>query len=132
MLAMDQKAFGADRGRLLRLLLHAGCASYLSCTVGSSSSYILVKKYEDIYEFGPWASFGLDRTELDSLLQMALKKTDDKPVEVSSPLINRKAIEIMKRRDFQVINDGRLMFYRRMAQIGQPKAVMAYGFLDKG
>jgi predicted GNAT family acetyltransferase len=132
MLAIDQKAFGADRGRLLRLLLDASRAWYLGCKVGSSSSYILVKGYRDMYEFGPWVSFGLGRTELDSLLLMTLDRAGAKPIEVSCPLINRKAIEIMKRRDFRVINDGRVMFYRRMTKMGQPKAIIAYGFLDKG
>jgi predicted GNAT family acetyltransferase len=132
LLAIDQKAFGADRRRLLRLLLNTDYAWCLSYMVGASSSFILVKKYKDMYEFGPWASFGLDRTQLGSLLQMALNKADDKPVEVSCPLTNRKAIEIMKSRNFQVINDGRLMFYRRMAKFGQPEAVVAFGFLDKG
>jgi hypothetical protein len=92
----------------------------------------MAKKYEDMFELGPWVSFGLGRTELDSLLQLALGEADGKPVEVSCPLANRKAIEIMEKRNFRVINDGRVMFYRRMAKIGQPKAVIAYGFLDKG
>jgi GNAT superfamily N-acetyltransferase len=131
-LAMDQKAFGADRGRLLRLLLKTHCATRLGYTVGSSSSYIMAKRYEDMFELGPWVSFGLGRTELDSLLQLALDEADGKPVEVSCPLANRMAIEIMEKRNFRVINDGRVMFYRRMATIGQPKAVIAYGFLDKG
>jgi hypothetical protein len=92
----------------------------------------MAKKYEDMFELGPWVSFGLDQTELDSLLQQALDKAEGKPVEVSCPLANRRAIEILEKQNFHVINDGRVMFYQRMAKIGQAKAVIAYGFLDKG
>jgi hypothetical protein len=116
----------------MKLLLNAGYAWHLDCRVGSSSSYLIVKKYEDMYEFGPWVSFGLGRSELDSLLLEALHKATAKPIEVSCPLTNPTAIKIMRGRGFRVINDGRLMFYGSKIKIGQPKTIVAYGFLDKG
>ena len=132
LLSIDRRAFGADRERLLKLLLNPSYAWYLGYTAGSSSSFLIVKKYDDMYELGPWVSFGLGRSELNSLLLMALRTARGKPIEASCSLTNRTAIEVMRSRGFRLVNDGRLMFYERNVKLGQPKAIVAYGFLDKG
>jgi GNAT superfamily N-acetyltransferase len=131
-LAIDRKAFGADRSGLLKLLLQSGFAWYSGSVTGHSSSYIVVKTYQDIYELGPWISFGLGRTELHSLLRSVLERTDRKAVEVACPLTSPMADGIMRSLDFQVVNEGRVMFYKRLAKVGKPESVLAYGFLDKG
>jgi len=46
--------------------------------------------------------------------------------------MNDGAARILKKRNFRVINEGRVMFYRKEARIGEPNAVLAFGFLDKG
>ena len=132
LLSIDRKAFGADRERLFKLLLNASYAWYLGYSAGSSSSFLIVKKYDDMYELGPWVSFGLGRSELNSLLLMSLRTARGKPIEVSCPLPNRRAIEVVRSRGFHLVNDGRLMFYERKVKLGQPEAIVAYGFLDKG
>jgi GNAT superfamily N-acetyltransferase len=132
MLSMDRKAFGADRSRLLNLLLNSGYGWYLGYAAASSSSYLMVKKYEDMYELGPWVSFGLDPNELDSLLRIALATARGKPVELSCPLSNRNISRFTKNQKFRKTNEGRVMFYERIGEIGQPKAIVAFGFLDKG
>ena len=132
LLEMDRRAFGADRKRLIKRLLNTSSGWYLGYASGSSASYILVKKYEDMYELGPWISFGLNETELDSLLRLVLSRTLGRPVEITCPLGDLRMSRIMKRNDFRLINQGRVMSYGRVARIGRPKSVVAYGFLDKG
>jgi ribosomal protein S18 acetylase RimI-like enzyme len=131
LLAMDTRAFGADRGRLLKLIIHPGYAWYESYRTGSSGSYIVVKNYADMYELGPWVSFGLGAPELDSLLRMVLEKAVGKPIEVSCPA-SQRALEILKKEKFDEVNQGSVLFHERLGTIGRPEGVVAYGFLDKG
>jgi len=132
LLRADRKAFGADRGQLLKLMLESGYAWYYDHSAGPAYSYILVKRYEDLYELGPWVSFRLDATQLDSFFQSVLQRASDKPIEVTCPLTHDDASRILRKRKFRLINKGRVMFYRKVARIGEPNAVLAFGFLDKG
>jgi hypothetical protein len=129
---MDRKAFGADRRRLLSSLLRRGYASYLGYRTGSSASYALVKNYDDMNEIGPWVSFGFDSRELGSILRLVISKYGRKPIEITCPLTNGPTLKNMKKQGFHEINEGRVMFYRRVATLGEPRAIIAYGFLDKG
>ena len=132
LLRMDRRAFGADRRRLITRLLNAGLGWYLGYATGSSATYILIKNYRDMYELGPWISFGLNEAELDSLLQVVLSKTSGKPIEASCPLNDLRVSRIMKKNDFRLINEGRVMFHGKVAKIGKPRSIIANGFLDKG
>jgi len=132
LLATDRKAFGADRGRLLVDMLNSGAATYLGYSVRSKSSYLFAKDYEDMCELGPWISFGLRRTQLESMLRLVLNRTKRKPIEIACPLMNRKVLAMLSKSHFQTIRKGHMMWYRRLSEIGQPKAIVAFGFLDKG
>jgi GNAT superfamily N-acetyltransferase len=132
LLATDRKAFGADRARLLVDVLNSGAASYLGYSIRSKRSYLLAKDYEDMLELGPWISFGLRPAELESMLRLALNKAKDKPIEITCPLTNSKALTMLLKSHFQTINGGHVMCYRRFSKIGQPNAIVAFGFLDKG
>lgn len=132
MLAMDRKAFGANRSRLLVSVLDSGSGRYLGYSAGSRRSYIFVKDYADMCELGPWVSFGLRRTELEATLRGVLRTAKGRPVEIACPLTNRRILAILSRFDFTSINQGHVMCYRRLSKLGKPKTVVAYGFLDKG
>jgi len=132
LLAMDRKAFGADRSRLITAVLSEGSAWYFGCIARSRGFYVLVKKYRDMSEIGPWISFGLGSRELDLLLQFIIGRNGGKPIEIGCPLANTQALRAMKKSRFRVLNEGRVMFYKRRARLGQPRAIIAQGFLDKG
>ena len=132
LLSFDRKAFGADRSRLVKALLHSGSAWYVAYAAGSSRSYLMVKQYEDMHELGPWVSVGLRRAKLDAMLRTALGKTGDRPIEVSCLSGNRDVMRILKSHDFRVVNRGRIMYYQKISRMGQPRAIAALGFLDKG
>lgn len=131
-LSMDRKAFGADRRHLITCLLDAGTAWYLGFRIGPSGSYVVVKTYRDMNEIGPWVSFASDSRNLESLLRLVIDRSDRKPIEASCPVTNRQALRIMKKNHFHTIHKGRVMFYGQVARIGQPSAIVAHGFLDKG
>lgn len=130
-LAIDRKGFGADRHLLITSLLREGFAWCLSHQTGSAASYLLVKNYEDMNEIGPWISFGLNSGELGSLLQVAIKKSGRKPIEIACPF-DSPALRVMKQNGFHSINEGATMYFKHVARIGQPRAIVAHGFLDKG
>jgi hypothetical protein len=93
---------------------------------------LIVKQYEDMYELGPWVSVGLRQTKLDAMLRTALSKTGNRPIEVSCLIGNRDAMSVLKNHHFRVINRGRVMYYQKISGMGEPRAIMALGFLDKG
>jgi ribosomal protein S18 acetylase RimI-like enzyme len=132
LLAMDKKAFGADRARLIVNVLDSGSAWYLGSATRSKRSYLFAKNYTDMYELGPWISFGLRRTELESMLRVVLDKTKSKPIEIACPLANRSASALLSKHHFRTIEKGHMMCYKRLSKIGQPNAIVAFGFLDKG
>jgi ribosomal protein S18 acetylase RimI-like enzyme len=132
LLMTDRKAFGADRARLLVDVLNSSVGSYLSYSGRSNCSYLLAKDYEDMCELGPWISFGLRPTELESVLRLALNKAESKPVEIACPLTNRRVLAMLSRFHFHAVKKGRVVWYRRISRIGRPNAIVAFGFLDKG
>ena len=132
MLTMDRKAFGADRSRLVVNLLDSGAAHYLGYSAGLMRSYIIAKDYADMCELGPWVSFGLRRAELEAMLRFVLSTTKSKPIEIACPLTNRRILAMLSRFDFHTMKKGHMMCYRRLSKLGRPKAIVAYGFLDKG
>lgn len=132
LLAMDKKAFGADRTRLITNLLNSGSAWYLGSSTRSKRSYLLAKNYADMYEIGPWISFGLRRTELQSMLRLVLNKTKSRPIEIACPLTNHNVLATLSKSHFRTIKKGHMMCYRQLSKIGHSNAIVAYGFLDKG
>ena len=132
LLAMDKKAFGADRRRLISALLSGSSAWYFGYTTPSTESYVVVKRYRDMNEVGPWVSFGLGSRELDLLLQFIISRSGRKPIEIGCPTSNTRVLRVMKKHHFRVINEGRVLFYKRKARLGQPGTIIAQGFLDKG
>lgn len=131
-LRLDRRAFGADRSRLIKLLLDSGKAWYVTPKTQPSLGYLLVKKYDDMNEIGPWVSFRASLPERNELLQLVLDEADGRPIEITCPLSNLNTMKMLKTQDFHPINYGRVMFYKRIVSIGKPDAVIAYGFLDKG
>ena len=93
---------------------------------------MLVKKYYDMNEIGPWIAFGLNSRELDLLLKVVIRKSGRKPIEVTCPNTNGPVLRMMKRRGFHSTNEGRVMYFKHITVLGRPKAVVAHGFLDKG
>ena len=123
---MDRKAFGADRSRLIRMVLRSKSGWYL----GSSNSYLLVKESKEMYEIGPWVS-SKPMAQAGEMLDLALRVTGGKPIEVSC-LRNHQAYGLFRKHGFRVVSHGYRMYFSRIARIGEPEANFALGFLDKG
>lgn len=132
-LRADAKAFGADRSKLIRLILLKKAGWYLGCSrSNSNTSYLLVKEYEDMYEYGPWVCIRPQEDEPEEMLLNALIKREDRRVETSCLRDNRRAITALTRFGFQEIREGCRMYFDERPQIGDDGACYALGFLDKG
>jgi ribosomal protein S18 acetylase RimI-like enzyme len=131
-MSVDKKAFGADRSRLIRMVLRTKAAWYLGFSNGpSANSYLLVKKYKEMYELGPWVCVSPPEAQPSKMLRLVLAKTAGKPIEVSC-LRNHQAFGLFKKYGFRVMSHGYRMYYDRVPRIGRPEANFALGFLDKG
>ncbi len=129
----DRKAFGADRSRLIQMILTTRAGWYLSAANrASAGSYMLVKKYRDMFEFGPWVCIGPQQDEPRQILRLALGKTAEKPVEVSCLRNHRKAFSLLRRNGFEMIRHGYRMYLDNIPRMGDAEANYALGFLDKG
>jgi ribosomal protein S18 acetylase RimI-like enzyme len=126
-LSLDRRAFGADRSKLIRMVLRSKSGRYL----GSSDSYLLVKESKEMYEIGPWVCSRQPKAQASEMLDLALRMIGGKPIEVSC-LRNHQAYGLFRKRGFRVMSQGYRMYLGRVARIGDPAANFALGFLDKG
>ena len=132
LLSADKKAFGADRSRLIRMVLRNEDAWYVGFSNGrSAKSYLLVKKYKELYELGPWVCISPPKAQPSEMLSLILAEITGKPIEVSC-LRDHQAFGLFKKCGFRVMNHGYRMYYGRVPQIGKLEANFALGFLDKG
>ncbi len=132
LLVKDEKAFGADRSKLLRMVLRTESGWFVGHSHGPSIAYLLVKEYGDDCEFGPWVCIRPRRNDPKEMLRWALTKTAWKPIEVSCLRANHRALSLLKSHGFQVIQEGYRMYFGKRTRLGDPKAEFALGFLDKG
>jgi predicted N-acetyltransferase YhbS len=125
-LSLDRRAFGADRSRLIRLVLRSKSGWYL----GSSNSYLLVKESVEMCEVGPWVCTR-QPAQASEMLDLALRMIGGKPIEASCPR-NHQAYGLFRKRGFRVMSHGYRMYFDRIGRIGDSAANFAFGFLDKG
>jgi ribosomal protein S18 acetylase RimI-like enzyme len=132
-LSADKKAFGADRSKLIRLLLRERIGWYVGATHDSASvSYLFVKQYEDMCEFGPWVCIKPQKGDPRRLLDVALSEAGERPIEITCLLGHRNELALLKRNGFRITNRGYRMRLGKRHTVGDDRAQCALGFLDKG
>jgi ribosomal protein S18 acetylase RimI-like enzyme len=133
LLSADRRAFGADRSRLLRLLIAERNVSYISFRRNPDSrAYLIVKRFHNMSELGPWVCIKTTKDELRGMLTAALTKTARKPVEVSCLRNNSRALDLLKSHGFNTVMEGYRMYFEVSPNVGDDRAQYALGFLDKG
>ena len=132
-LSADRKAFGADRSKLIHLLLRNRVGWYVGAEHGvASTSFLFVKQFADMCEFGPWVCVNPIKGEPRELLETALSKAPRRPVEMSCLLSHHPEIVLLQKNSFQITNEGYRMWFGKRHRIGDDRAQYALGFLDKG
>ena len=132
-LSADRKAFGADRSKLIRLLLRKRIGWYVGAEHGKASlSYLFVKQYEDMCEFGPWVCIKPQKGDSGEILDTALGKAARQPVEIACLLNHRNELALLRKNGFRITNRGYRMCFRKRHTIGDDRSQYALGFLDKG
>lgn len=130
--ASDRKAFGADRSKLIRMVLRTKAAWYVGSSNGpNAASYLLVKEFKDMSEFGPWVCIDPPNGQPREMLTLALARISGKPVEVSC-LQHHPALALLRGNGFRTTRHGYRMYFRKVPRLGSPEANYALGFLDKG
>jgi GNAT superfamily N-acetyltransferase len=133
LLMADRKAFGADRSKLIRNVLTTGAGRYLGTSEGAQrTTYLMIRQYSDLCEFGPWVCLDPNRTEPQKMLRNALALISKVPVEVSCLQKNRSPLALLERESFRVVRNGFRMLFEERADLGDDRAQYALGFLDKG
>jgi predicted N-acetyltransferase YhbS len=131
-LASDKKAFGADRSKLIRMVLRTRTAWYFGFSNGpNASSYLLVKKFKDMFELGPWVCIDPPNGQPREMLSLALARITGKPVEVSC-FQHHPAFALLRKNGFRTMSHGYRMFFGKISRIDKREANYALGFLDKG
>ena len=130
MLMVDKKAFGADRSKLLRLLLTENRHGVIFDS--DNKSFLVVKTYKEMSEFGPWVgTASYDENDV-KLIKRITSQYRGKPIEASCLVSNRRVLNGLKRDAFRVTNVGYRMWYTKKQKIGVDRANFLLGFLDKG
>jgi predicted GNAT family acetyltransferase len=130
---LDRKCFGADRSILLRSWIAEGHAIYYGLSTKVSAAYLIVKKYGDMYDFGPGVAVNASEEQLSDLIGLAISRMRIKrPIELSCLTKNCDIIQLLKGRGFRVINRGYRMYLYSRPRLGSDSANFLLGFQDKG
>jgi GNAT superfamily N-acetyltransferase len=133
LLSVDRKGFGADRSELMCLLTSEENVWCFGISRGlESAAYLVVKRFHNDSELGPWVGTKTNRDDLRSMLRAALAKTCGNPIEVSCLRDNGRALDLLKTHGFRTVTEGYRMYYEERPHIGDDRAQFALGFLDKG
>jgi GNAT superfamily N-acetyltransferase len=130
---LDNRAFGADRSRLLRRLYREfpRLWTWITNTAGLSG-YSLVKQYQDSSEIGPLVCERMNRERVGALLRSSITLTRKRPLEMSVPESNSTVTETALQLGFRAEREGLVMSYARLKPAVIGPAIGALGFLDKG
>jgi GNAT superfamily N-acetyltransferase len=130
---LDNRAFGADRSKLLRRLYREFPKFWTWITNDTGlTGYSLVKQYRDSSEIGPLVSEPMNRDCVRVLLQSSFALTKKWPLEMSVPESNSTAAETAVQLGFRRERKGVVMSYARLKPAVIGPAIGALGFLDKG
>jgi GNAT superfamily N-acetyltransferase len=133
LLRADERAFGADRSRLLLDVLRRKEGWFVGAAESKNRlSYLLVREYAGMCELGPWVSHNPAKNEPERTLRLALHNVGRRPVEASSLRKNRSSLRLLRRNGFEVMREGYRMLCGRRASLGDDRAQFALGFQDKG
>lgn len=130
----DAERFGADRSRLLALLLaeKANRGWLLRDERGGARGYAILKVSEVACEIGPAVAAHGDAAAARALLAGALAATPSGPLELAIPAVNRDALFAARELGFADAFTARTMRWGRDAHAGDPAAIVAAGGLEKG
>jgi GNAT superfamily N-acetyltransferase len=130
---LDNRAFGADRSKLLRRLYREFPKFWTWITNDAGlSGYSLVKQYRDSSEIGPLVCERMNRECVGALLRSSIALTKKWPLEMSVPESNSIITETAVQLGFRAKRKGVVMSYARLKRAVIGPAIGALGFLDKG
>ncbi len=132
LIEIDRKCFGADRSKLLRALIQTSHGTYFGFSNGKSAAYLVIKRYVDMYEFGPGVGINAPKRELAALFSVGMSLARKRPIELSCFAKNRTILRLLEERGFRIINKGYRMFLNRRAKLDNDRENYLLGFLDKG
>ena len=128
----DKTRFGAQRVRLLRLLIHdSPNLAFVSEDHGRVSGYIIAKGGPSGYEIGPWVCDHDADGLAGTLLNAELCPMEGKRVEITVPKRNGYTIHLLKKAGFSLAREVAEMF-RGGVPKRKPEAIFAVGGLEKG
>jgi len=129
---MDRKTFGADRSKLIRSWISARSGTYFGFTNHEKSAFLFVKRYSDMFDFGPGAAFNVSEEDLRGLLVESIGYACRKPIEVSCLGRNRRMLRLLFESGFRPINRGFRMYLNNDPELGDDRSALIIGFPDKG
>jgi len=132
LLYMDQKTFGADRSKLIRSWITGRSGTYFGFTNHEKSAFLIVKRYSNMFDFGPGAAFNASKNDLRKLLVESIGYACRKPIEISCLGRNRRILRLLFETGFRPINRGFRMYWNHDPQLGDDQSAIIIGFPDKG
>jgi GNAT superfamily N-acetyltransferase len=131
-IGFDAKAFGADRGKVLKSLFYENPdKSFLARNNnGAIAGYITARNGLNAYHIGPWVSNSF--TLADELFSFMLKKLDGKKIFLDTPRPNNKGVEIVEKHGFLIQRGFVRMFLGKNSCPGNVLQIYATSGAEKG
>ncbi len=131
--SFDEPYFGADRRRLLEALYHDYGRGFLVARRGQGiRGYIVGGSSTEGVEVGPWVCDPSEPEVPGTLFSAVLALADGKPLALSAPTPNARALEIIGEHRLAESFRTLRMFRGRRAHGGDPRGYFALGGLEKG
>lgn len=129
MLTIDREAFGADRSKLLQRLVTEKLVAIFD---SDGMSYLIVKSYTDMSEFGPWVGITPFDKNDGELIKSVTARYGRKTIEASCLASNARILKLLRKEGFQITNAGFRMYHAEKEEVGHDQSNYLLGFLDKG
>lgn len=131
--SFDEPYFGANRLRVLEALYHDYGRGFLVLRRGREiRGYIVAGSSAEGVEVGPWVCRPSDADAPGVLLSSALALAEGRPVALSVPAPNGRALEVVRGHGLQESFHTLRMVRGRPAHGGDPRGYFALGGLEKG
>jgi GNAT superfamily N-acetyltransferase len=134
LIALDERLFGANRLKVLRIFYDEFKEYCFTTRVdGRMVGYIMASGAEDEYELGPWICEPRYQDEfVEELLKAEMNRLTGKRIELSSPMHNTLVERVLKKYDLQQKGIAIRMGYGKRVPIGNIEGILGIGGLDRG
>lgn len=130
---LDQRFFGANRGKMLRRVLQDfPDLCFVSRVGGRIIGYIMAKRGEEVYRIGPWICEPEHSEAASSLLRAVMNRASGEDIWVGVPEENEASVEMLKANGLAQLPPSLRMCHGICRRVDDVSGIFGIGAAEKG